>query len=283
MTQDYTTDANAMEEAISAVYENKQVNKKTNLEGDFSSDTESYPTVKGFKQYLLNNYLTEAEINALFSSYTTTSALNTLLGAKVNTSDIVDNLTSTDTDKPLSAKQGKVLKDLITNFDTSDKDLTITELTGSNATAGMLKTYSFSQGGTYIGKIDIGKDLFLQDASVETVGSTPTSLEATNHLSTGDVYIKLVCNTIDGTNGQTPLVIPVDTWVDLQTADNVTLQLVNGVYSIKAGGVGTTQLADGSVTYSKLNSNAISGLQSDMADEIHAFATAFVNAVNPSS
>lgn len=27
--------------------------------------------------------------------------------------DIKDNLTSTDTDKPLSAKQGKVLKDLI--------------------------------------------------------------------------------------------------------------------------------------------------------------------------
>ena len=33
------------------------------------------------------------------------------LNDKVNTTDIVDNLTSTDTDKPLSANQGKVLKD----------------------------------------------------------------------------------------------------------------------------------------------------------------------------
>lgn len=32
---------------------------------------------------------------------------------KVNTSDIVDNLTSTNTDKPLSANQGKILKDIV--------------------------------------------------------------------------------------------------------------------------------------------------------------------------
>ena len=37
---------------------------------------------------------------------------NTLDG-KVNTSDIVDNLTTNDSTKPLSAKQGKVLNDLI--------------------------------------------------------------------------------------------------------------------------------------------------------------------------
>ena len=38
-----------------------------------------------------------------------TEVINALNG-KVNTTDIVDNLTSTDTDKPLSANQGKVLK-----------------------------------------------------------------------------------------------------------------------------------------------------------------------------
>ncbi|MDE6233403.1 MAG: phage baseplate upper protein, partial [Lachnospiraceae bacterium] len=37
---------------------------------------------------------------------------------KVNVSDIVDNLTSTSTNKPLSAKQGKVLKDLIDSLTT---------------------------------------------------------------------------------------------------------------------------------------------------------------------
>ncbi len=47
--------------------------------------------------------------------------------SKVNVSDIIDNLTSTATDKPLSANQGKILKDLITNLvdlvgDKADKD-----------------------------------------------------------------------------------------------------------------------------------------------------------------
>ena len=37
----------------------------------------------------------------------------TLISNKVNTADIVDNLTSIDTNKPLSANQGKVLKDLV--------------------------------------------------------------------------------------------------------------------------------------------------------------------------
>lgn len=37
---------------------------------------------------------------------------NALVTGKVNVADIVDNLTSTDTNKPLSAKQGKVLKDV---------------------------------------------------------------------------------------------------------------------------------------------------------------------------
>jgi hypothetical protein len=38
--------------------------------------------------------------------------VNTALGLKVNTADIVDNVTTQDATKPLSANQGKVLKDL---------------------------------------------------------------------------------------------------------------------------------------------------------------------------
>lgn len=40
--------------------------------------------------------------------------LQTAIDAKVNTTDIVNNLTSEDTDKPLSAAQGKALSDLVT-------------------------------------------------------------------------------------------------------------------------------------------------------------------------
>ena len=44
------------------------------------------------------------------------SQTDTLLAAKVSTSNIVNNLTSTNTDKPLSAAQGKALKDLFVDL-----------------------------------------------------------------------------------------------------------------------------------------------------------------------
>ena len=47
------------------------------------------------------------------------SIINTALGKKVNTSDIIDDLQHTDIDKPLSAKQGKELKRLIDNISIS--------------------------------------------------------------------------------------------------------------------------------------------------------------------
>ena len=42
--------------------------------------------------------------------------IDTITKGKVNVSDIIDNLTSAATDKPLSAKQGKVLHDLIADL-----------------------------------------------------------------------------------------------------------------------------------------------------------------------
>jgi len=44
------------------------------------------------------------------------TATQTALDLKIDTTDIIDNLTSTDTDKPLSANQGKVLNDAIENI-----------------------------------------------------------------------------------------------------------------------------------------------------------------------
>ena len=49
MSNDYSTEADLVGDAMDAVYENKQVNKKNNISGDFSSDSASYPTVKAVK------------------------------------------------------------------------------------------------------------------------------------------------------------------------------------------------------------------------------------------
>lgn len=53
------------------------------------------------------------EVLEIFDQYPEGADLVNALAAKVNITDIVDNLTSTATNKPLSANQGKVLKDLI--------------------------------------------------------------------------------------------------------------------------------------------------------------------------
>ena len=63
------------------------------------------------------------------TSQTVTGAINELKSDKVNKTDIVDNLTSTDTDKPLSAKQGKVLKDEVDLKANDDEVIKKTDIT----------------------------------------------------------------------------------------------------------------------------------------------------------
>ena len=59
-----------------------------------------------------------ATAEAWNSAHWTATTVGAELGAKVNTSDIVNNLTSTATDKPLSAAQGKALNDAMTQYQT---------------------------------------------------------------------------------------------------------------------------------------------------------------------
>lgn len=46
---DYSTEVGDVVDALNAVYENKQANKKNDISGDYSSDNASYPTVKAVK------------------------------------------------------------------------------------------------------------------------------------------------------------------------------------------------------------------------------------------
>ena len=135
---------------------------------------------------------------------------------------------------------------------------TVTVEKQAQAETGYSATYVVKQNSAQVGaKINIPKDLLLQSASVETVGAEPTSLETANNLTTGASYIKLIANTVDGDNAQTPLVIPIDDIFDLQTADGTTITLSNGVYSVTAGGIDTTQLADGAVETAKIDTGAV--------------------------
>ena len=62
-----------------------------------------------------NTYLKKTDADGKYATITT-------VDGKVNKTDIVDNLTSTDTDKPLSANQGKVLKDEV-DLKANDSDV----------------------------------------------------------------------------------------------------------------------------------------------------------------
>lgn len=282
MTQDYSSDVQTVAQAIDAVYEKKS-NKKNDISGDFTNDAASFPTAKAVKTEL-GNYVTSTALNTILSSYVTSSEHTSDLAAKINVSDIVDNLTSTDTNKPLSAKQGKELKTLIDNKDLSGKTISIRKQT--TADTGFASTYVLSQGGVDLSpKINIAKDKMVRSVSIETVGSTATTEETTAGMTTGDKYIKLVVNTEDN-DGATNLILPISEVFDLQTADETTITLsAAGVFSIKSGGVDTAQLKNGAVTSDKI-ATAVKNTwltSSDVQSEISAFASALAAAINPSS
>ena len=63
----------------------------------------------------LSNYYQVSEVDSLLADKVDTSQLNDYCSK----SDVIDNLTSTETQKPLSANQGKTLKNLIDNFESN--------------------------------------------------------------------------------------------------------------------------------------------------------------------
>ena len=90
------------------------VTGNTSVTGTFNAtSTVTAPTFSGDLSGTINTATTAATQTAgdNTTKVATTAFVTTAISGKVNTSDIIDNLTSTDTDKPLSAAQGKALKD----------------------------------------------------------------------------------------------------------------------------------------------------------------------------
>lgn len=244
---DYSNEATNVANAMNAVYENKQTNKKNDMSGDYSSDNQSYPTIKA--------------IRGAYGNKKTSWANN-----------------PSDSDVPSE----KLVKDTIDSAITSS---TINVVKQSSADTGYASTYYITQNGVQVGaKIQIYKDKMLRSISIETVGATPTQEEIDAGMTTGDQYILFVVNTSDN-DGTTRLLLPITNIFDLQTADNVTLTLTNGVYAIKSGGVDTAQLKNGAVTSDKIASDVKDTWldSSDVQSEISAFASALAEAINPSS
>lgn len=133
--------------------------------------------------------------------------------------------------------------------------------------------YSLYQGNVVVAKFNIEKDSFVRTGEVVR-GSL--SGDAFNQDDNGEYYIHLVINTHDATTDTTAekdVYIPAESLVDAYTANNkhtegegdeakkvdnnvtITINNINNTISavIKAAGVGTTELADGAVTFAKID------------------------------
>ena len=120
----------------------------------------------------------------------------------------------------------------------------VVTMTTDTTTDGYLKTYTFKQGNTEIGKVDIPKDLVIQSGEIVVDPDGQTA----------GTYLKLTI-----ANQTTPVYINVADLVDAYTAQaNASqVQLVisdtNEISAtIVAGSVGTTELADNAVNTAKI-------------------------------
>lgn len=120
----------------------------------------------------------------------------------------------------------------------------VVTMTTDTTTEGYLKTYTFKQGNTEIGKVDIPKDLVIQSGEIVV---DPDGQPA-------GTYLKLTI-----ANQTTPIYINVADLVDAYTAQANGTQIQLAISdtneisaTIVAGSIGTTELADSSVNTAKI-------------------------------
>lgn len=150
--------------------------------------------------------------------------ISTALGLKVNTADIIDDLTHTDANKPLSANQGKVLKGLVDGLGDSKNDK-MQYATMPTASADLVdKIYQFvgtttatyTNGAFYKCVYDSGLDTYLWQAVSSGGGGSDLDVDGTTITKNDNNIISAV-------------------------------QATNGTAGIVKGGEGVTIADDGSV------------------------------------
>lgn len=254
MSNDYSTEAAAVADAIAAVYENKQVNKKNDISGDFSTDNVSYPTAKAVK----------IELDKKISTS--------------NTAGLVRNDGSIDTSTYLTSHQSL-----------SDAGGIVTVEEQLVADTGYAKTYVIKQGSSssksQVGvKINIPKDFLVRSGSVKTCIQDNVPVQG---YKAGDLYIDFVINAKDSSATDEHIYILVSDLLsgDTYNADEttITLNANNNTFSIKSLGVDTGQIKAKAVTKAKLADEVSSQWISDAQGEIQTFATALAAAINPQS
>ena len=215
-----TQKVNAVVNALNTKFENKQANKKTDISGDFSTDTTSYPTVKAVKDWT-NDELdgVSANIPTKTSDLSNDSGFITSSSLPTKTSDLTND--GDGTNPFLTQHQSLASK-------------TVTVEKQATAESGYFATYVVKQNNVQVGsKINIPKDYLVKSGSVKTCSTADVPVQG---YVVGDKYIDFVVNTKDSSGTDEHIYILVSDLVEdtTYTADGTTLQLSGAnVFSIK--------------------------------------------------
>ena len=126
------------------------------------------------------------EVLDIFDSYPEGTRILDALALKVNISDIVDNLTSNISNKPLSAKQGYVLNGLITTLETNK--INVSDIVDNLSTDNASKPLSAKQGKWLKDNMITWDDLLayaLEDASYDS----DTGVLTITYIDTGNLAL----------------------------------------------------------------------------------------------
>lgn len=192
----------ATSKAVKAAYD-----KAASVNADLQTHNSS-PTAHDDMRNLISGLTTR--LNALADSDDTTldqlseivayiknnkSLIDNVTTSKVNVSDIIDNLISTAVNKPLSAKQGKVIKDLIDALTTavgnkvdkvSDKGLSTNDYT----TAEKNKLSSIAAGAEANVQVDWNETNTSSDSFIRNKPSLDGKVSKTGDIMSGELVLK---------------------------------------------------------------------------------------------
>ena len=240
------------------------------------------------------------DANATDTNYPSAKLVKDSLDAKLDESDVPTKTSDLTNDGEGS---GAFLTE---HQDLDDIEGAVTVEKQATAETGYAATYVIKQGATgsesQVGvKINIPKDFLVRSGEVKTATSADLATLGSGYTA-GDKYIDFVINTEDASETPEHIYINVKDLVEDTTysADNSTLELSSGgVFSVKAGGITTTELASGivtslgyadtfhsspaaSITTNDVNSwNAKSELtSSDVETQIESYLTAITNELN---
>ena len=271
-----TTKVTAVVTAADARYVKKEAGK--------GLSTEDFTTAEKTKLAGLANTTVDSSFVADSTNPVESQVIQDALDLKADISDLATVATSGSYD------------------DLTDKP-TLSDLSGvvavekqATAETGFAATYVVKQGGSQVGsKINITKDFLVKSASMGTVSTADSPQQG---FAVGDKYLDFVINTVEGDETPQHIYINVKDLVDTYTADNSTLTLTDGQFAVKAGGIGTTQLASSVVTSlgyaDAFNASAAAGITStditnwnakseltigDVEEKVEAYLTALATAL----